>query len=108
MPQALVSPSRATGAAPQSVQAATMPSPDSLPPLRVGLLGLGNVGAGTLAVLRRNQAEMARRLGRHIKVTHVCARNLARATALAGPGVQVLADPLAVATHPDVDAIHRS
>lgn len=119
MPQTLASPSRATGAAPQSVQTATLPwpvpgtraplpastHPDSLPPLRVGLMGLGNVGAGTLAVLRRNQAEMARRLGRRIEVTHVCVRNLARAAALAGPGVQVLADPLALVTHPDVDVV---
>lgn len=119
MPQALVSPFSASGAAALSVQAATMSwpvpgthaplqaaiEPDSLPPLRVGLLGLGNVGAGTLAVLRRNQTEIARRLGRHIEVTHVCARNLARAVALAGPGLQVLADPLAVVTHPNVDVV---
>ena len=79
-------------------------APD-LPPLRIGLLGLGTVGKGTLAVLRRNQQAIARRTGRHMVVTHVAARNVARAQALAGPDVQVLADALAVATHPDVDVV---
>ncbi|HRK40016.1 MAG TPA: homoserine dehydrogenase [Burkholderiaceae bacterium] len=76
-----------------------------LPELRIGLLGLGTVGAGTLAVLRRNHHAIARRTGRHMVVTHVAARNVARAQALAGPDVQVLADAHAVATHPDVDVV---
>ncbi len=76
-----------------------------LPVLRIGLLGLGTVGAGTLAVLRRNHPTIARRTGRHLVVTHVAARNVARAQALAGPDVQVLADAHAVATHPDVDVV---
>jgi len=76
-----------------------------LPVLRIGLLGLGTVGAGTLAVLRRNHHAIARRTGRHMVITHVAARNVARAQALAGPDVQVLADAHAVATHPDVDVV---
>jgi homoserine dehydrogenase len=76
-----------------------------LPTLRIGLLGLGTVGAGTLAVLRRNHHAIARRTGRHMVVTHVAARNVARAQTLAGPDVQVLADAHAVATHPDVDVV---
>jgi homoserine dehydrogenase len=76
-----------------------------LPELRIGLLGLGTVGAGTLAVLRRNHHAIARRTGRHMVVTQVAARNVARAQALAGPDVQVLADAHAVATHPDVDVV---
>jgi homoserine dehydrogenase len=76
-----------------------------LPPLRIGLLGLGTVGAGTLAVLRRNHHAIARRTGRHLVVTHVAARNVARAQALTGPDVQVLADAHAVATHPEVDVV---
>ncbi len=89
--------------APHPVAAATHLPP--LPVLRIGLLGLGTVGAGTLAVLRRNHPTIARRTGRHLVVTHVAARNVARAQALAGPDVQVLADAHAVATHPDVDVV---
>ena len=84
--------------------AAAAPHPP-LPVLRIGLLGLGTVGAGTLAVLRRNHHAIARRIGRHMVVTHVAARNVARAQALAGPDVKVLADARAVATHPDVDVV---
>lgn len=88
--------------------AAHLPDPlpwSAMPPLRIGLLGLGTVGAGTLAVLRRNHHAIARRTGRHMVVTHVAARNVARAQALVGPDVQVLADAHAVATHPEVDVV---
>ena len=88
-----------------SAPAADLSSTPGLPELRIGLLGLGTVGAGTLAVLRRNHHAIARRTGRHMVVTHVAARNVARAQALAGPDVQVLADAHAVATHPEVDVV---
>ena len=35
-------------------------------PVNVGLLGLGTVGGGTVNVLQRNAAEIARRAGRGI------------------------------------------
>ena len=44
-----------------------------LPPVRIGLLGLGTVGGGTLAVLRRNATLIAARAGRRIEV--VCDSN---------------------------------
>jgi homoserine dehydrogenase len=46
-----------------------------LKPVSVGLLGLGTVGGGTLNVLVRNAAEIARRAGREIVVTHAAARD---------------------------------
>ena len=39
--------------------------------IQVGLLGMGTVGSGTFAVLRRNQAEIMRRAGRGIAITMV-------------------------------------
>ena len=45
-------------------------------PLRVGLLGLGKVGRGTLAVLLRNAELIAARAGRRIEVRMVAVRNL--------------------------------
>ena len=59
-------------------------APGDLAPLRVGLLGLGTVGAGTLAVLQRNAALIAARAGRRIEVRRVAVRNLARARATLG------------------------
>ncbi len=43
-------------------------------PVNVGLLGLGTVGGGTVKVLTRNAAEIARRAGRGIRITHAAAR----------------------------------
>ena len=39
--------------------------------IQVGLLGMGTVGSGTFAVLRRNQAEIMRRAGRGIAIIMV-------------------------------------
>ncbi|NCC30341.1 MAG: homoserine dehydrogenase, partial [Gammaproteobacteria bacterium] len=44
-------------------------------PVKVGLLGLGTVGGGTVSVLSRNAAEIARRAGRGIEISHAAARD---------------------------------
>ncbi|WP_341892128.1 homoserine dehydrogenase [Variovorax sp. YR752] len=74
-------------------------------PLRVGMIGIGTVGAGTFRVLARNQDLIAARAGRGIEVTVVAARNLARAQGIVGEGVALTADPMQVATDPDVDVV---
>ena len=74
-------------------------------PLRVGMIGIGTVGAGTFRVLARNQAQIAGRAGRGIEVVVVAARNLARAVHVVGKDVALTNDPLQVATHPDVDVV---
>ena len=74
-------------------------------PVRVGLLGIGTVGAGTFHVLRRNREEITRRAGRHIEIAWVAARDLARAQAIVGPDIGVVADARAAVTDPDVDVI---
>lgn len=43
-------------------------------PVKVGLLGLGTVGGGTVQVLSRNAEEIARRAGRGIVITHAAAK----------------------------------
>lgn len=74
-------------------------------PLRVGMIGIGTVGAGTFRVLARNQADIAGRAGRGIKLVMVCARSLARAMSVVGTDVALTNDPMLVATHPDVDVV---
>lgn len=74
-------------------------------PLRVGMIGIGTVGAGTFRVLARNQADIAGRAGRGIKLVMVCARSLARAMSVVGTDVALTNDPMQVATHPDVDVL---
>ena len=86
------------------------PSPAAAPaaqrPLRVGMIGIGTVGAGTFRVLARNQAVIAARAGRGIELVVVAALNLARAASTIGDsGVALTDDPMAVATHPGVDVV---
>ena len=40
--------------------------------INIGLLGLGTVGSGVAQVLRDNGAEIARRLGREVRISAVC------------------------------------
>lgn len=43
-------------------------------PVKIGLLGLGTVGGGTVTVLTRNAREIARRAGRDIEIARAAAR----------------------------------
>ena len=73
-------------------------------PIHVGLLGLGTVGGGTLTVLTRNRAEIARRAGREILVTKAAVRNLDKARALA-PELPLTQNPFEVVDDPDIDIV---
>ncbi|MQM32411.1 MAG: homoserine dehydrogenase [Candidatus Accumulibacter phosphatis] len=74
-------------------------------PINVGLLGIGTVGGGTYAVLKRNAEEIARRAGRPIQVSVVANRNLDRTRRLTDGSCRVTDDPVAVVCDPDVDII---
>lgn len=76
-----------------------------LPPLRVGIVGLGTVGNGVYSVLTRNRSVISRRAGREIVVTAVTSRNLERARSRVSADVQVMADGLAVACSKEVDIV---
>ncbi len=73
--------------------------------LRIGLLGLGTVGAGTVRVLQRNQAEIQCRAGRELKVVSASARDLTRKRACSTQGIRLQADSAAVVTDPEVDVV---
>jgi homoserine dehydrogenase len=74
-------------------------------PIRVGLLGLGTVGRGTLNVLRRNQHEITRRAGRGIEIGLVAVRDAGKARAVVGKDLAVTTEPLDVVRHPDIDIV---
>ena len=74
-------------------------------PIQAGLLGIGTVGSGTFKVLRRNQEEIRRRAGRGIEITMVADLDTARAQALVGDGVRVVADAREVIANPEIDIV---
>jgi homoserine dehydrogenase len=76
-----------------------------LNPVKVGLLGLGTVGGGTLNVLVRNAAEIARRAGREIVVTHAAARDLNPEGLDGLDQVEVTDDAFAVVNNPEIDIV---
>ena len=74
-------------------------------PIQVGLLGIGTVGKGTFQVLTRNHDEIVRRAGRGIAITMVADLDTARAQAIVGPDVQVVADGRQIINNPDIDIV---
>jgi homoserine dehydrogenase len=73
--------------------------------IKIGLLGLGNVGYGTFSVLRRNQEEIKRRAGRGIEVVAVAVRDVAKAEALVAGACKVVNDPSLIVNDPDIDIV---
>jgi homoserine dehydrogenase len=47
-----------------------------LKPVKIGIIGLGTVGGGTVNVLKRNAEEIARRAGRQIVIARASAKDL--------------------------------
>ena len=74
-------------------------------PINVGLLGIGTVGGGTFAVLRRNQEEITRRAGRAITLKVVADKDLSRAKRIVGDAAAVTPDAMSVIKDPDVDIV---
>ncbi len=76
-----------------------------LGPVRVGLLGIGTVGAGTFSVLTRNQNEITRRAGRGIEIAAVADLDVARAREIVGDRAQVVGDAFALVKDPSIDVV---
>lgn len=74
-------------------------------PVKVGLLGLGTVGGGTVDVLRRNAAEIARRAGREIHVIQASAKNINKKRDVSLEGIALTTDPFAVVNNPEIDIV---
>ena len=74
-------------------------------PLRLGIAGLGTVGASSLILLRAHDEMIAQRAGRPLLVTAVSARdrNKDRGVDLSGP--RWFDDPIAMAADPDVNVV---
>jgi len=73
------------------------------PPLKVGLAGLGTVGAAVLQLLERERDTLARRCGRPIDVVAVTARSQAKNRGVDLKALRWAADPVALAADPEID-----
>ncbi|CCE23248.1 homoserine dehydrogenase [Methylotuvimicrobium alcaliphilum] len=74
-------------------------------PVKVGVLGLGTVGGGTVNVLKRNAAEIARRAGREIVVTRASTRDLERSRICDTQGIALTADPYEIVNDPEIEIV---
>ena len=72
-------------------------------PLRIGVAGLGNVGATLVRILQKDGAELTKKLGRQITVTAVCARSRSKERGIDLSSVEWFDDPVALAKSPDID-----
>jgi len=72
-------------------------------PLKVGLAGLGTVGAAVMHLIDREQAALSARCGRPIEVVAVTARSRTKKRAVDLKRLKWVRDPVALATDPDID-----
>jgi homoserine dehydrogenase len=74
--------------------------------VNLGIVGLGNVGGGTLTILTQNAAEIAAKLGCRLCVRAVCSRT-AKSKTLPGAaaGALVTEDWRELVAHPEVDVV---
>ena len=74
-------------------------------PLRIGIAGLGTVGAGVVKLLAEHGRLLSVRGGRPLKIVAVSARSKARKRDIDLSGMRWEKDPMALATAPDIDVV---
>jgi homoserine dehydrogenase len=74
-------------------------------PLRIGVAGLGTVGAGVVKLLAEHGRLLSLRGGRPLKLVAVSARSKTRRRGIDVSHLRWERDPLALATAPDIDVV---
>ena len=72
-------------------------------PLKVGVAGLGTVGAALIAQIARQREALAARCGRAIEVVAVCARSKTKNRGVDLKKMKWFSDPVALAREPGID-----
>src|SRR5689334_4213580 len=74
--------------------------------VNVGIVGLGNVGTGTLAILTENSGQIALKLGFQLRVTALCSPSVhQKQLPLAAGTIFKTPDWRELVAHPDVDIV---
>jgi len=74
--------------------------------IRIGVIGLGTVGTGTVKVLLEHRREVERRLGCKLELRFICSRSIRkRDLSWLGQPVEITADWKQVVRHPEVDIV---
>lgn len=71
--------------------------------LRVGVAGLGTVGAALVAQVAHQREALAARCGRAIEIVAVCARSRAKNRSIDLKKIKWLVNPVALAREPGID-----
>ena len=72
-------------------------------PLKVGVAGLGTVGAALVAQVARRREAITARCGRHVEVVAVCARSRNKNRGVDLKKLKWFSDPVELAKSPDID-----
>ena len=73
--------------------------------VKIGLLGLGTVGGGTVDIINNTMSEIQRRLGQNIEIAIIAVRDLNRSRTVNTAGIQLTDNTAEVVNHPDVDIV---
>ena len=73
--------------------------------VKIGLIGLGTVGSGTLTVLQRNAEEICRRAGREIQVIAAAVRDLSKPRDVDTSEIFLTESLHEIANHPQVQVV---
>lgn len=73
--------------------------------VKIGILGLGTVGSGTVNVLTRNSREISRRAGRDIEIYRAADRDLDKPKSCDTSNINLTDDAFAVINDPDIQIV---
>jgi homoserine dehydrogenase len=73
--------------------------------VKIGILGLGTVGSGTVNVLTRNSTEISRRAGREIEVSHAVVRDVNRQYACDTDNIDLTLNAEDVVNNPEIQIV---
>ncbi|MCC5797000.1 MAG: homoserine dehydrogenase [Methylophaga sp.] len=73
--------------------------------VKIGILGLGTVGSGTVSVLKRNAREIIRRAGRDIEISIAADKDLQSPKNCDLSGIKLTDDAFSVVNDPDIQIV---